>query len=491
MERYKNFASDIGLMGLANAINNLKSFLIIPVLTKLLGPSDYGAWTQLKVTLTLVAPFLTLGTGQAIIRFLAGESDKDKVKEDFFSCFFAASALSLVLAVACLVFSKTILIWVFGSSAYADLVNILAVLMILETCNILLLEYFKAFRYIKTYFKTLLAETVLEFGLIVYAVLGGYGVFGAALAMLVTRLLFVLVRIGQVYLNTGFALPRFKHFKKYVAYGVPLILSVTFFFVLNWSNRYLINYFLGLREVGIYSVAFFLAYTISFVTAPIAYILFPTLSGCVNRSEIGEARTYLNYSLKYYFFFGIPLIFVMSFLPKELLSFISTSDFLSAAAYLPLLAIASFVLQIAVIGEYVNRVFNKNMLLLVVYLVLAVLNVILNLILIPMMGVMGSALAMLICFAAYAFFSLIYCQRFIRFGIDMKMLGKIVFSSIIMVATFYIFRMSARQMSVVYIAPAALVSYLVSAFLFGFFSDKEIALFRSFLRSKKVTVKKD
>jgi O-antigen/teichoic acid export membrane protein len=455
--------------------------MVIPILTKLLGALDYGVWTQLRVTVMMLVPFLTFGTGQAIVKFLAGESKKDRIREDLFSCLFAAAMASAVVACVCIIFSRTVSTWIFGSSQYYVLANALAVLLVFESVNLILLEYFKAFRYIKTYFKTVLVETLLEFGFIAYAVVKGYGILGAVVALLMVRILFVLIRSFQVSRVIGFSFPRFLDLRKYAAFGIPLVISSFLFFILNWSNRYLINYFLGLKEVGKYSVAYFLAYVVTLIATPIGYILFPTLSGCINRSELGEAAVYLRYSLKYFLVAGIPLVFGISFLSKELLTLFSTPEFLVTRAYLPILLFGIFIFQIGVIGEYVNMIFNKNVLIMRVYLVLAIVNTILNILLIPSMGAMGAAVALLLSFVGYSVFNLIYCQRFVRFSVEVSTVSKILLAAFIMILGLYLFKGTFQNVNALFFVPVGAVLYIISLYLTGCFTDKEIVLFGSML----------
>lgn len=485
MERYKGFVWDVSLIGMANLINNFKSLIIIPLLTKFLGAYNYGAWSQIKVTVALIVPLLVLGGGQAITKFLAGIDDKNKVREDLFSCFFTTLIASFLMAIFCFTFSSSISVWIFGDGEYNILVQLLGVLLIFESGNLILLEYFKAFRYIKTYFKTLLFETIIEFCLMAYAVLNGYGILGALASLLVTRCLFILVRMSCVSQRIGFSFPRFVNTKKYIAFGIPLVFSFLFLFIQNWGNRYIINYFLGLKQVGIYSAAYLLAYTITFIGAPIGYILFPTLSGCINRAEIEEAGIYLKYSLKYFFIAGIPLIFIISFISKELLILIATPEFLAARPYLPLLLAGIFIAQIGAIGEYVNIVFGKNVLILQVCIITAIMNIVLNIILIPVIGLAGAALTMLLSFAAYSFFNLKYCQRFVHFGIDVRTVFKIFLSASLMVLALYLLKKSMPSASILFFLPIGVFIYPALLYAFRCFTKNELILFKGMLFKNK------
>ena len=85
MQEYKKFTKDVGIAGIAQILIRLRGLILIPVIAKTLGASEYGVWAILMVTVDLIAPLALLGLNVAIIRFLAGEKDKEKIQEGFYS----------------------------------------------------------------------------------------------------------------------------------------------------------------------------------------------------------------------------------------------------------------------------------------------------------------------------------------------------------------------------------------------------------------------
>lgn len=485
MKRYKGFVYDTGLIAAANLLNNLKSILLVPLITKLLIPSDYGAWTQIKVTIAFIVPFLTLGAGQAITKFLAGERDKNIVRNDLLSCSFVILFLSFILMSLFFIFSSKISYWLFNSADYATLTKIIAILLPLEAINALFFEYFRTFRFIKLYFKVLFLETVAELIFISYAIFNGYGILGAVLALLVVKLFFVFVRAAKVYGILGFTIPKFYNTKKYFFFGIPLVISSSLFFILNWGNRYFINYFLGLSQVGIFSVGYFLAYTIVLVDTPIGYMLFPAISSAINKSEKSEAIVYVKYSLKYFLIFGILIFFALSFFGKELLMLFSTKSFSEAQYCLPLLSLGIVIFQAGVIGEYVNIVFNQNMFILYVYLLLAIVNTGLNILFIPRFGIVGAALATLVSFTIYGLLNLIFCQRFITVSIKLLVLFKIIFSALISNLSMYALQVKILHTNILVVLFLDVALYLLLLYISGCFTINEIILFKSLFSKKR------
>ena len=78
---YKKFTKDIGIVGITQLITMLRGFILLPIITKLLGAENYGIWTQITVTIGLVTPVIVLGLPYSLVRFLAGEKDRKEITE--------------------------------------------------------------------------------------------------------------------------------------------------------------------------------------------------------------------------------------------------------------------------------------------------------------------------------------------------------------------------------------------------------------------------
>ena len=81
MSVYKKFTKYVTLIGLINITGQLKGIIVLPIITKLLGAMDFGIWTQLRVTVNLLTPFILLDLPSSIVRFLAAEKNKEEIQE--------------------------------------------------------------------------------------------------------------------------------------------------------------------------------------------------------------------------------------------------------------------------------------------------------------------------------------------------------------------------------------------------------------------------
>lgn len=97
MPHYGKFVKDIGLVGIAQILTNLRGFILLPILAKTLGAADYGIWAQLSITVNFLIPLTSLGLPNALIRFLPGTREqKDSQEQVWSSVFFSLLVSALV-----------------------------------------------------------------------------------------------------------------------------------------------------------------------------------------------------------------------------------------------------------------------------------------------------------------------------------------------------------------------------------------------------------
>ena len=85
MNEYVQFVKRIGIVGIANILISLSGLIFIPIITKNFSTADYGVWAQVNTTIALVPNIVNLGLPYTMVRFLAAEKDKSKIKTSFYS----------------------------------------------------------------------------------------------------------------------------------------------------------------------------------------------------------------------------------------------------------------------------------------------------------------------------------------------------------------------------------------------------------------------
>ena len=189
---------------------------------------------------------------------------------------------------------------------------------------------------------------------------------------------------------------------------------------------------------------------------------------------------YMSYSLRYFLFISIPAVFGLSALAKPLLGIFTTEDFLSGWLVIPVIAFSG--LMTGVVQIFINTllIVKKTKAQTYINIVAAVSNVLINLLLIPSIGIVGAALSTLLSY----FFMAILCThmslKYFKHEFYFHDIAKSILSSVAMYLFVSYFEISSIH-EIFEVAGIGVLIYLFGMFLLGGFNDLELSLIKRYL----------
>jgi O-antigen/teichoic acid export membrane protein len=431
MREYKVFVKRIGLTGFTNLLISLSGIVLLPILTKNLPIEEYGIWVQITVTIGLIPLVVTLGLPYSMDRFLAARKKKEEIQEGFYSIVFVSLFTSAIASLLLFLLANPLATILFNG--YVTISKILCLIIFIECLNVLLLSFFRTFQHIKRYSMFTFIKTWLNVVLVTYFVLSGYGIFGAVIGFLISSIFVVLAMTSLIILEIGIKIPKFTHIKDYLSFSIPTIPGGLSSWIVNSSDRYIIGIFLGASFVGYYSPGYTLGAIISMFMFPFSLMLPAVLSKYYDEDNIDEVKIILKYSLKYFLLLAIPSTFGISFLSKPLLLLLSTPE-ISSQGYLitPFVALSTLLYGVFVIIAKILYLEKKTKIIGSIWVIAAVLNIGLNLLVLPFIGILGAAITTLISFSIAVLLTIHYSFKCFKFDLGFGFIGKSVLSSIIM-----------------------------------------------------------
>lgn len=478
MKSYEKYTKDIVIIGITNIVIALRGLILLPIISKTLGASGYGAWAQVMVTLFLISCFSTLNLPASLVRFVAAESDKRKIKEGFFSVFITGLSSSLLIAIILFLLSNSFANGLLHDPSAIHVVRLMALIVPFWAIETVCLSYFRAFREVKTYSLLLISRNLVELALLAYLVLSGRGIFGAVMALLIARVMVDAIMIYMVIRRIGVKWPNFSKLRPYFSFGVPLIPGLISSWVTSSSDRYVIGVFLGVTSVGIYSAGYSLGYIISFFIAPLAVALPPTLFRLYDENRMTEVKTHLTYSLKYFLMLAIPSAFGLSVLAKSLLHSLTTSEFVpTGSLVVSLIATSCLLFGVCVIFSMVFGLIKKTRILGILWGGAALLNLGLNIIFVPRFGVLAAAGTTLVCYTLVAGITMFLSTKNLKFSVGWAFILKSIVASLIMSSI--VWKLNPTGMvNILWVTGVGTVIYFVILFLAKGFNLNEIRFFR-------------
>ena len=390
------------IYGAGEVANNALAFVLVPVYTRLLSPGQYGTLEVFNRTLEMLNIFAAVGIGMAAMRSYFGKEKGEGDASVFSTAMVFAVTNSLWLAVVLSAAAGLISQLLLGSTLYAWLFRL--------TFSILIFE--QGFGMVRTYLKTTgrpAAYSVLSvskyaatMGLIICFLLYlGREVKYVLIATLVVNVVFFVPSAAVLLSRIGLKIS-WQGLKRMLAFGLPFVPGGVLLFILNNADRFLLIAMAGQTEAGLYA----LGYRMALVPVMLLLVPFQAAWGpfMMEKGETPEGPGLFATILSYLTAVCCLASLLLALFAREVIAIIAAPEYAEAYRVLPpvLLGYTFWVVSIILdAGIYITRRTAWKPLLLAAG---AGTNVVLNLLLIPRLGMMGAAYA-----TAAGFFVFVVC----------------------------------------------------------------------------------
>jgi len=177
----------------------------------------------------------------------------------------------------------------------------------------------------------------------------------------------------------------------------------------------------------------------------------------------------------------IPSAFGLSALAKPLLRILTTPDFVSGSTTVPFVAFGVVFYCFFRTFSYIFQIVNKTYINIRLLSTAAVINIVLNLLLIPLMGLVGAAIATFIAYGILGMLTLIVTRRYLKFDLSLPFIVKSIIASAIMALCIWLINPFEIYMILVTIVVGVIVYFGILILVKGL-SREEITFFKNFLR---------
>jgi O-antigen/teichoic acid export membrane protein len=208
--------------------------------------------------------------------------------------------------------------------------------------------------------------------------------------------------------------------KQFTIYGFPMIgwfLATT---LLNVGDRYVIQWFRGSGEVGIYSANYNLIQgAISLLAAPILLAAHPFLMKAWSESDKGNVGRWLGIIAEWFAVAGIILVGATWLFSADIANWFLGAEFRSGHI-MPVVIAGIVAWQLGIYAHKPLEFAEKTTLMFVLSLATAGLNLILNIIFVPIHGYVAAAYTTFVSYLVYTFIAIIVGQRILSWHVKVK-----------------------------------------------------------------------
>ncbi len=451
----------------ARIINGASAIVLLSLLTSMLSAESYGAYTLLFTFSMSVSAISYQWISSAAFRFMTPQSTHHAALQ--------GEVLNLYLIVCALVIFFVPLIFYI---AMPDLISlpvafVMVALTMMTGLSDIYLNIFASSLKTGNYVIMTSGRAILSLFLVGMILIAGYHEIGVLVAITISY--FIAASFGFLRLRPATYVRNSEIRKQIIQYGMPISVSSIAIIVIDFSDRYMLGVYNGLQEVGTYSAAYGLSQqTTGAILSILSLTIFPRISGFYEGGQYDQVKRHAGLLLVALITLGGGILTCFTWYGGEISKIIlGKSVAADSALLLPLISLA------IVLGILKSSAFDvpakleqHTRYLMVVSLIMAAINVLLNFLLIPMYGAFGAAFSTLLTFAIGMVIALIRYRQFWRIkGLASPLLK--VFASMIIMNIVIMIMGHISTISWVVSAPVALGVYLGLLYLLSpFISTK-------------------
>lgn len=249
MGRGKELAKNTGIIAVGKISTRLISFFLLPLYTAVLSKEEYGVVDVFNTYVRLLLPVVSLMVGQGAFRYLlVSKEENDKKRIVSSSTFFVI----ILLALSGVIYWGISFVWTSEYEVYLWWVLVSAV------ASDYVLQLARGFRQLKMYaiggLVSSSVQIVLNVVLLTIFKLGPAGMFLATIMGNSTGFLLLFFKL-KIYKHISLKAWNKKILKNVLQYSVPLVPNQLSIWILNSSDRFIVNLFLDVAANGILGVS--------------------------------------------------------------------------------------------------------------------------------------------------------------------------------------------------------------------------------------------
>jgi O-antigen/teichoic acid export membrane protein len=380
---------------IGQALSRAVGFFMIPIYTRLISPADYGVLELVTICGGILSLIISFTSSETLARFFYAEKESSRRSLVASTAVIGAAVggcLLVTLAVSC---ASQIGLLVFDTHDYDGLI---ALSFVGSWCAFLLdigTAYLRL-RYMSTHFMAaVVAQVVLTLGLNIYFVVWEeLGIRGILYSNIISSLC-VGGAITLPILWVAKARFSLQLFIEFVKFGVPLLPSQLGLWLGYLSNRFFLQRYASLTDVGLFSFGYNIGVLVSrFVSTPLNYFWAPRKLELL-LSLSSEAPIVVSRVCIYSTILVVFVALLLSLAARDLVKIIAGAEYFRSHEIIPVIGLA---IAVGSLENHVNAgmlMEKRTSLLSMCGAISLVVVLVANYMLVPLLGMWGAAIAIL------------------------------------------------------------------------------------------------
>lgn len=405
----KKIARGTGIAMLAMFFGLLFEFIARLIIARYGLEANYGIFSLALVVLTVSMTLACLGLHLGATRYIAyfrSREEVARVRGTISASLQLGTAASIIIGVTIFFSANAIALNIFHTQDLVPALRIFAIGIPFFTLINILAAIFRGFDRVEpqAYFQSIMLNILfllLLLGVILLD-LPFIVVFYAYLAALVfTLIAFVVYTVRKLPKPITFTDSKAGGSlrKELLIFSLPLLGTAMLGMIIFWMDTLMLGYFKTPEVVGLYNAAYPLAYFISVPMAALLLIYTPVATSLYSQNLMAELRR--NYAIltKWLSFLTLPIFLVLCLFPEAVLNIFWGPAYIPVAPALRILSLGFIITNLSGPSGATLVALGHPGFQMWATLAAAVMNLTLNIALIPPLGIIGAAIASAIALA--------------------------------------------------------------------------------------------
>lgn len=406
--KYKKVISNSIVFAIGSLGSKFVNFFLLPLYTYTLTKSEYGATDIIQTSVNLMVPVISLSVFDAVLRFAMDKSvDRSQVLTVGVvgTCF--GSIVATVIGI----------ILVLCGVKYAIFLLFMVITQIIQS---LFSQYIKAIGKVQIFafngiFLTFLTA-ILSFILLYLIHFGISGYFYSIISATLISNIYLFFR-EKLYKDISFKNFNKSLLREMLIYSIPLIPNTIAWWATNAINRYFILFFIGTSANGLFAVANKIPSLLSTVNT----VFFQSwqISAIEEFDSKNSSKFYSNIFNAYFQLMFLGTACILSIL-KPLMHMLVSESFYGAWKYVPFLLLTVMYSSFSSFFDQYYVASKKTIGVLLTTIIGSIINITLNFIFIPMLGVEGAGISSAISFLSIWLIRIFDTRKFLITKFNLK-----------------------------------------------------------------------
>ncbi|RJQ23909.1 hypothetical protein C4565_10535 [Candidatus Parcubacteria bacterium] len=448
----------------------VSSLVSFPILTRLLTKSDYGILSLITLSVSLAESLFSFGLGHAIQRFYSDHMDKGDVDLFHSTSLIAAVSAGIIGSILTLGASKFLSMFNIISDEIFFVSQLAALLTLIRIIIRIFGSFLRAQELSKKY--VILSISAKYSGMFLAIILiheFELGINGFFIGLLLGELVVILLYL-KLFLSSFVVRPLVYSHKltiDMIKYGFPMVLSGLAMNLLNLGDRYIIGYFMTTADVANYSVPYNLCmYLQGTIVTAFQFAMVPSILKSLK--TVGEVNAIFQIKniIKMYCFISVPLFFGIITVGEDIIVFLASEKYRSDEILIPFIMAGVFFSGLHTPLTIGLLIYKKSIVLLKISILAALINMIMNILLVPVLGLVGAALSTLISYVLFVSLGAFASSKLLKIMIPWKPITRYISYSILSLSLFYLTKIYVLHENIFFQITAGISSYVFLLLLF-------------------------